>query len=75
MVSISAFFNTYHVYAQGLGGVSSDSWGVNLPKDAARREANRADNKRWQAQWQWQWQWWQLRSVARAVPRVRRRVK
>jgi hypothetical protein len=52
---------------QGLGCVRSDPRGVTLPKDVARQEANRVDNKRRQA---WN-QRRRHRSVARMAVRAR----
>jgi hypothetical protein len=65
-VPISAFPNVCCAYAQGLGCVHSDPWGVTLPEDVVRREANRADNERQRARKQRR----QLRSAAQASMRA-----
>jgi hypothetical protein len=49
IVLISAFFNAYACLCRILDVCTVICGGVTLPEDAARREANRADNERRQA--------------------------
>jgi hypothetical protein len=61
------FFHRIRVLMQDVGYACSALWGVTLPDDAVRREANRANNEQQWAQRQRR----QVRSASRAAERAR----